>query len=360
MLRTGLRRIRWHGYSVLTAAAAAGIAYALASLIFEPQNAFFAPIAAVICVGLAAGQRIQRAIEIVSGVTIGIVMATVVLIYVPVGPFTLALVVLVAMSIAVAVRASTLFVNQTAVAAVVAVVLAPTATGGPFQRLGDALIGGAVALVISVTTATSPTSPLRRVISETFDAIGRELEATVSALRDRDPARAGTAVDRLGRVRSSAGELASALQGARESVRIGRRRREVQRELTRAGFIRARLEVLLATMQTLARYSANAARSPIVLGPRIVDAIASLVPAVHAVPLWAKGQADVSEVREPALMAARLATATLAEPVSQTAHVIVGLVRSAAVDLLRLTGMSRDAASTALREAAGDADSTMP
>ncbi|WP_207453255.1 FUSC family protein [Herbiconiux sp. SYSU D00978] len=356
MLGTGFRRIRWHGYSVLTAAIAAGISFAIASLLFEPQNAFFAPIAAVISVGLAAGQRIQRAVEIVAGVTIGIVLADLVLRYVPVGPITLTLTVLVAMSIAVALRTSTLFVNQTAVAAVVAVVLAPQASGGPFQRLGDALIGGAVALAISVTTATSPTTPVRRVMSETFDAIAREMTATVAALRERDPARAGAAVDRLGRVRGSTGELASALQGARESVRIGKRRRELQRELTRSGFVRARLDVLLATLQTLARYSANAARSPLVLGPGIVDAISSLVPALNAVPSWARGQADVSTIREPALEAARLATATLSEPVSQTAHVIVGLVRSASVDLLRLTGMGRDAASTALREAAGDAD----
>src|SRR5690606_2822647 len=98
------RRLRHHGASLLLAAASAGTAFLVAGVVVGPQNAVFAPVAAVVATGLAAGQRLRRASEISAGVVFGILAADLLTRWLGLGPWQLALAVLLAMGTAVAVR----------------------------------------------------------------------------------------------------------------------------------------------------------------------------------------------------------------------------------------------------------------
>src|SRR5256885_1624676 len=54
------------------AGVAAGISWDLAKDVIGNPSPFFAPVSAVIVLGVAVGQRLRRAVEMVAGVTLGI------------------------------------------------------------------------------------------------------------------------------------------------------------------------------------------------------------------------------------------------------------------------------------------------
>ncbi len=62
-------------WPVAQTALAASLAYFLAAYVIGSDQPFFAPIAAVISLGLTLGQRGRRAIEVVLGVVVGLVVA---------------------------------------------------------------------------------------------------------------------------------------------------------------------------------------------------------------------------------------------------------------------------------------------
>jgi len=65
------RRLRTLLPTLLMAAVAAGIAWEIALRAFGARGAFFAPVAAVITLGLTVGERVRRAIELSVGVPLG-------------------------------------------------------------------------------------------------------------------------------------------------------------------------------------------------------------------------------------------------------------------------------------------------
>src|SRR5882757_10039392 len=79
-VRSGLQRrarsLRSTWWTIAQSAVAAAAAWALASLV--NQRPFFAPVSAVISLGLARGRRTVRAAELVIGVAIGIAVADVI------------------------------------------------------------------------------------------------------------------------------------------------------------------------------------------------------------------------------------------------------------------------------------------
>jgi uncharacterized membrane protein YgaE (UPF0421/DUF939 family) len=72
----GIERLRINGWPVVQTAVAASVAYFLAVLLFGHERPFFAPIAAVICLGVTLGQRWRRAVELVFGVAVGLMVSS--------------------------------------------------------------------------------------------------------------------------------------------------------------------------------------------------------------------------------------------------------------------------------------------
>src|SRR3954452_18907905 len=65
-------RARASLFLAVQAGIAAGISWFLAHDLIGNPSPFFAPISAVIVLGVAVGQRLRRAVELVAGVTLGI------------------------------------------------------------------------------------------------------------------------------------------------------------------------------------------------------------------------------------------------------------------------------------------------
>ncbi|HEX2108973.1 MAG TPA: hypothetical protein VHF70_06825 [Rubrobacteraceae bacterium] len=112
------------------------------------------------------------------------------------------------------------------------------------------------------------------------------------------------------------------------------------------------IELAVINTRVLVRGAANALRRGEAAPSALPQAIRDLWRAVRALADYLKEAAGPEESRRFALEAARGATEALKERHDLTVTVLVGQVRSMAVDLLRSTGMNRAQALAALEEVA--------
>lgn len=124
-IASGFGRLPANAWPILQAATAAGLAYFLASSLLGNEQPFFAPVAAVVTLGLAPGERGRRAFEVALGVAFGLAIADVAVRLIGVGAAQIAVVVALAMAAAVLVGERRLLVNQAAISAILVVVLQP-------------------------------------------------------------------------------------------------------------------------------------------------------------------------------------------------------------------------------------------
>ncbi|MDO5670222.1 MAG: FUSC family protein [Corynebacterium sp.] len=347
--------------SLLLAATAAGVAFFVAGLVVGPGDAVFAPVAAVVATGLSAGQRVQRATEISIGVVLGIVAADLLTRLIGLGPLQLALAVLLAMAAAVAVRPSGLMSNQAAVAAVVVVALVPLLDADPWVRVVDALIGGAVAVVLNAVVPVDPYRSARSAVSGVVEDYSAVLRRLGGSLRTGSLSEAEASLNDMSSLDSVRDDLGDALAATRERIILSRTTRRERRQSIR-GFeaVAERGDILVATGRGLCRAGANLVRhagetSGVTDQVRrgLARAVDELVVAVEQLPrLDTEEGAD--RARQLALQAAT--TASGQRPVTQASAVMVGQIRSAVVDVLRITGLEQAAAVACLEEAAGRAD----
>ena len=156
-LRRRVRRVRGDLWGILQTTIAAGAAWFLANLLHSQP--FFAPAAAVIAMGVSRGGRTVRAIELVVGVAVGIVVADVIVRWLGANTLVLMLVVGLSMAAALLFGAGQILVNQAAISGILVVAtLQPGSSPSPARAL-DALIGGAVALLVG--QVLFPRDPVR-------------------------------------------------------------------------------------------------------------------------------------------------------------------------------------------------------
>ena len=146
-----MRRLsRWRSTAVpiVQAALAAGLSWLVAVHVVDHRAPFFAPVAAVVCLGMTLGQRLRRTIELIVGVGLGDGVGDLLISAIGTGPWQIAVVVALAMSVAVLLDGGAVITGQAAVSAIlVATLCLPGATSG-VNRLVDGLIGGATGLLV--------------------------------------------------------------------------------------------------------------------------------------------------------------------------------------------------------------------
>ena len=136
-------------------------AWLVAGHIVSHRAPFFAPVAAVACLGMTLGQRLRRAIELIVGVGVGVGIGDVLISAIGTEPWQIALVVALAMSAAVLLDGGAVITVQAAVSAILVATLYLPGEASGVNRLVDGLIGGATGLwVVGVFPRSSyPGSP---------------------------------------------------------------------------------------------------------------------------------------------------------------------------------------------------------
>src|SRR3989449_3447498 len=86
------RLTRWRNTAVpiVRAALAAGLSWTVAVHLVDHPAPFFAPVAAVVCLGITLGQRLRRVIELIVGVGLGIAVGDLLIAAIGTGPWPVA------------------------------------------------------------------------------------------------------------------------------------------------------------------------------------------------------------------------------------------------------------------------------
>jgi uncharacterized membrane protein YgaE (UPF0421/DUF939 family) len=142
---------------ILQTAVAACAAWFLSVLLLGVDRPTFAPIAAVICLGLAVGERGRRAVELTLGVACGVAIADFLVFAVGVGALQAGLVVALAMALAVFLGREEVGVKEAAISAMIIMITFHSPVSGlPLERFLEALIGGSTALLINAFLPINP------------------------------------------------------------------------------------------------------------------------------------------------------------------------------------------------------------
>ena len=153
-----LQRLRSRAFLIAQTAVTAGLAWLLGIELLNHELPFFAPIAAIICLGGTFGHRIGRGVEIALGVAVGIAVGDLFVQSFGAGTWQVVLVVATAMALATLLGAGQLMITQAGVQAIVVTILLPD-PGQGLARWLDAVVGCVVALLVATG---APSSPLRQ------------------------------------------------------------------------------------------------------------------------------------------------------------------------------------------------------
>lgn len=345
-LKVRVRRLRSKGFAIVQCSLAAGLAWFVAADLLDHPTPFFAPIAALVCLGTSYGQRLRRVAEVCIGVAVGVLIADLLVYAVGTGWWQLSFIVALAMASAFLLDGGPLLVTQAGVQSIVVATLVPS-SGQALIRWTDALVGGAVALVAATVV---PAAPLRR---------PREQAATV-VLKIGDLLRAAAEVMVSGEVDPALDLLADA-RATDYLIRELQAAADEGLAVVASSPFRVRHKGAVRQMAELVEPLDRALRSTRVLVRRTAVAAYRRRPVPASYPLLCRDLADATDAVAVELTAnkmavqargALLAVATSTGVVERTddlsVEVVLAQIRSVIADLLVLTGMDPLEATDAL------------
>lgn len=354
-MRTRLDRLRLSWRSVLQAGVASGVAWVIATEVLGHARPFFAPVSAIITLGLTVTQRGRRAVEVALGVAVGIAVGDLLVLVIGVGAAQLSLVVMLATAIALFLGSGQMLATQAAVSAALVATLQPPTDGVTFARFLDALVGGIVALIVNgFVLPVDPVAVIRRAAWPLLDELAATLDDAAEAILRRDRDLAEAALVRARGIDELSGGFAEAVAVGRETTRYAPLRRRSRGRVEDYAEAARRIDLAVRNVRVLARGTIRAIALDENVPPPVADAVHELAASVRAFADSFQDPTAGERVREHALQAATTATQVLESTGNMSVSVIVGQVRSTATDLLAGTGMTPDEAAEEVRRAAHD------
>jgi uncharacterized membrane protein YgaE (UPF0421/DUF939 family) len=331
---TQLARQRVHGHlwPVLQTAVAAVGAWYLAVLLGLENRPAFASIAAVISLGAAFGERRQRAVQLIAGVMLGIVLADLLVRAIGSGLPQIGLLVVLAMLAAVILGGGELLVTEAAVSAILVATLSST----PEVRLLEVLIGGGVALAVNtIVFPPDPVIGVARATGVVFGELGAVLRDSAAALGTGD-VRPGEAATRAAEsVEIHITELRHAVLVGTDTARWAPLRRTRRTELERYSRTVVHAELAARSARVLTRKVLAYVRGGREAQAELADAVRDLGLAAWELPAQFQEPWRSGDVLRTALQAAGRATAAATRNPDIALSEIAGQVRSIAIDIVR-------------------------
>ena len=333
-------------------AVAAGGAWFVASDLVGHARPFFAPIAAVISLGVSLGSRLRRVAELVVGVSLGVLVGDLLISQIGSGTWQIMLVVALAMAAAVFADGATLLVAQAGASAVLVATLLPPGGRGrprPLRRRADrrhrrTARGRRAAVRPGRPGPPGGACPARRaaaVLAQTGDALRGRATPRPRRPRWRRARASQPLIDEL------RGGAARRPARSPASPRCMRRRRRV---LGKFAELAERTDYAMRNTRVLVRRTYTALCDDEPAAPELADVLGELAIAVGVLTAQLGRDGDRARAREPVLDVVRHARAlegTFTPGPSEV--VIVAQLRSIALDLLQATGMTRPEALAAMR-----------
>ena len=180
---------------------------------------FFAPISAVVTLGLTVGERRRRAVELGIGVAVAIAIADLLVAAIGTRTWQIGVVCGLAMLAATLVGGGPLLASQAGASAVLVATPQPPEGTFDFDRAFDALVGSGTGLVVG--SRLLPVDPVRLVrdgLGPTLDRLALVLERIADALEHRDADEAEAALSAVARLDARYDQLAATLATAGDAA----------------------------------------------------------------------------------------------------------------------------------------------
>ncbi|MEU7753948.1 FUSC family protein [Micromonospora sp. NPDC049101] len=354
-LRERFRRVRAIGGLAVQAGLAAALAWYVAHELLQVSQPVFAPISAVSTLAASVGQRLRRTVELIIGVTVGVLIGDLLLLVIGTGWWQLALIVVLAIVVALFLAGSAAVVIQAGATAVLIATLSPSVRDLEIPRFVDALVGGGLALL--VTAVLLPLNPLRvlnRAARPVLDLLVAQLGATADALAAGDAGRARAARSALRQNKGQLQAFVEATQGAREASTLSPVHwRERHGPVGRYAQAAEPIDRAMRNSGTLIRRSVTLIEDGEPVPEALPQAVADLADAVRLLKRQFAAGAEPNRAREQALRAVRTAGRAYREGVGFSGAVVVAQVRTTVSDLLVATGLTQGEANHLVRGAFG-------
>jgi uncharacterized membrane protein YgaE (UPF0421/DUF939 family) len=333
--------------AIIQIVVAAVASYAIATYWLGHEFPLIAVTVTITALGLARDARPRRVVETVLGISVGIIVAAILVQVFGYGLVQIAAVLAMSLLVARALSASAGFAIAAAVQSMLVAILPPP-DGGVFVRVIDGLVGALVALVV---TALIPRLDVLRSRGESralFSLLAQSLGGVADALRRGDEAAADLALARSRRTQHLIEEWNETLESARAVaayspwLRRGRPRLDAEAaQLTAADLVTRHVRSIARRVDSLVRDG--------VKRPGIAALIDRTTEIVEALGRSVDDPAERDRARVLGLsLAGDLAPELVPGAVTVPDQVVVVLLRSLVFDVLTTVGLTPDQARQAL------------
>ncbi|MFT3875289.1 MAG: FUSC family protein [Propioniciclava sp.] len=354
LARQGVRRVRGALWPMLTAAFAASLAYLIAEQLLGRSVPMFAPIAAWVCLGFKVDRVPRKVAELGVGATVGVLIGELLAGWIHLGWWQMGVALMVGGVIGRFLDHGDLTTIQAGVNAVVVVGMSwwQAATGGFTGRWIDAVVGAGVAFVFAILLPRHPTERPRRYAAATLTELATLVTMVSKGLTTGDRQIMRDARGQARAVGNLSESWEETLVTARAVVRLNpslwRQRGEVA-ELERVFRLAARARRVADMLVRQARGMTEEV-GPM---PELGALVRGVAQAAHALAVSVGQWRRPDEARAALLeIASRVAPAELAEEDWRPAA-LASVLRALVIDLLQITGLSREAAHDALTDTWG-------
>lgn len=345
-MRARVRRLLNAVVPILQCCVAAALSWWLATTVFGHRAPFFAPIAAIISLGLSLSKRWRRSLELVGGVTIGVLIGDLLVRYFGSGAWQIAVAVAVAMSVAVFVDDGPIIPMQAASSAVL--VVAVPIVGAGFTRAVDALIGGVVGVLIVAILPTNPAHRARLDAARILATMRDTCHRLADAVRAGDDISAGAVYDEIYGLRGALDTMRADMRGGREVSVISplywSSRARIARIASTAEPIDGAVRNLLVLVRRVNGMLTRGEQVP----DGIVDLIDQLADGYEILRAYMlappDGEPDAADAARVLRGIVRQAKPELVADGELTAVSTLAQIRSQLVDMLMIAGLSRTSA----------------
>lgn len=207
---------------ILRLSIAPALAWWLSMQIFDHNQAFFAPIAAILTLTVAAGERVVIVFEIILGAAFGIMIGELLIISIGRGAWQLVLIVALAVATAKFVRLPGLAVTQAVISGVLLIAIVPVEgiADPALTRFVDALIGGLVGLATIILIPANPIRELDRGIEGLRNELADILDQLAQALSEQDESKADAALSQARDTQPLVESMGTMADGVAEMAKI--------------------------------------------------------------------------------------------------------------------------------------------
>lgn len=354
----GMIRVREGLVFAIQCAIGAGLALLIAVQVCGHQQAFFAPIAAVLSLGVSAGKRLRRGFELVLGAAVGVGIGDVLISNIGSGYWQVSVVVLVAILVATFVDKSVSVAFQASSSAVLVATILPPGTSGSFDRMVDALVGGVIGILVLALVPNSPLRPARREVSTLVSKASLVLDDVAQGMEERKTEKITKALEVARGTQTNVNALLTNVGGGSEVVAVSPIYWTARRHAKTMNRILVPVDNVMRNTRVLARRAEIMMLDEIEPPEEMIELMRGISNELgHLGALFAEGgtrgtrdeAVEIPEIVRALQKLGAEADLHIAEGTGLSGTVVLAQCRSIIVDALQVCGYSRESAIAFLR-----------